>query len=65
MDIATASTPPMDEVCDEDQRFSIFFGPQAVAPCASLESVGSLALNSRKSSSSWSNILLPFVFSCK
>ncbi|VDK34446.1 unnamed protein product [Taenia asiatica] len=37
----TEAAPPLDAVCDEDRRFSALFAPLAVAPCASIESLGS------------------------
>ncbi|EUB63745.1 putative palmitoyltransferase ZDHHC5 [Echinococcus granulosus] len=43
------ATSPLDAVCDEDRRFSAFFAPRAVAPCASIESLGSYSTPSASS----------------
>ncbi|VDM35045.1 unnamed protein product [Hydatigera taeniaeformis] len=40
---------PLDAVCDEDRRFSALFAPRAVAPCASIESLGSYSSPSASS----------------
>ncbi|KAL5112135.1 Palmitoyltransferase ZDHHC5 [Taenia crassiceps] len=45
----TEAASPLDAVCDEDRRFSALFAPRAVAPCASIESLGSYSSPSASS----------------